>query len=135
MEQAGLCLRARSSNATDSLCETVLRLSCGSGRAGGAFPKGRHNALGEELLSLDRFPVLEAAEIRDDRKFADAALLLEILNLANHLFRRADEPDFLIDNFVVGKFGERFEGAAGIETVALGAQLGFLGFVLQRIDG
>src|SRR5262249_10870149 len=86
----------------------------------------------EQVLRLDRFPVLQAAKVGDDGQFADPALFLQSLDFRDHLLWRPDKANFLVDDFFVRKLGERLERAAGIKTIALGAQLSFLSFALKR---
>src|SRR5437868_2480387 len=76
---------------------------------GSARTKRCHYMLGEHVLRLNAFPMLQSAEIGDDRQFADPAFLLERTYLANNLFRRADKANLLINNFVVSQLGQRFQ--------------------------
>src|SRR5437762_6046024 len=44
-------------------------------------------------------------------------------DLPNHLVRRADEADLLLDDVAVAQPRQCLQGAAGVEAVALGLQL------------
>jgi len=65
--------------------------------------------------------VLKAAEVRHNSQFANAALLLQRMDLANHFLRRADESYLLLKNLIVTKFGQRLQSAAGVKTVTFSA--------------
>jgi hypothetical protein len=72
------------------------------------------------VLYLDAFPVLQPAKVETMASFADAPLSLEVTRTAaSQLFRRADETDLLLNNFIVSQLGERFERAAGVKTITL----------------
>src|SRR5271155_3720771 len=73
-------------------------------RAAVRSPELRDHVFGEKFLRLDALPMLQAAEIRDDRQLCDSTFGLQRFYLRDYFLRRADEPDFLISDFVVRQF-------------------------------
>ena len=69
--------------------------------------------------------MLDAAEVGEYRKLADAAFLAQRTNLVNDLVRRADKTDFAFDNVVVTELCKTLQGAAGIKTISFRDQLFF----------
>src|SRR5690349_3430723 len=106
-------------------------LVCSSGLL---TPKCRDHVLGKHLLRLDTLPVIETAEVRDDRQFADATFLLQCFDLLDDFVRRANEADFLFNDFFVGQFSQRFERAARVKSIPFGAEFRFLLLALDRLD-
>src|ERR1035437_6825550 len=100
----------------------IVLASVRSRRVRGLGAEGWHDVFGKHLLCLNALPVVVPAEIRDDRQFPDATLRLQVPNLLDHLVRRADEGNFLLDDYVVGQFQERFHGAAGVKTITFFTQ-------------
>ena len=96
---------------------TVVAMLLGSvrGSALGRSAKCRNHVLGEQMLRLDTLPVLQTPKVRDDRQFTNSALFFETFDLADYLFRRADEADLLFHNLVVRELGQRLQRAAGIK--------------------
>src|SRR2546427_926885 len=102
-------------------------------KLGSLSSERRDYAFRKDLLRLDRFPVFQPAEIRNDGQLANSALVLQVPHLANHFFGCADKADFLLHDLFVGQLRQRFQRPARIEAIALGAQLGFNRFALQRV--
>src|ERR1700730_5111998 len=69
-------------------------------------PKCRHHMFGEQMLRLDALPVLQAAEVGDNRQLTDATLVFQYAYLADDFFWRADKADLLANNLVVGQLGQ-----------------------------
>ena len=82
-------------------CPHSLWLICGFGLRL-ARPEGRHYMLGEHVLCLHALPVLQPAKVGDDRQFTNSTFFLQRPYLLDDFFRRADEADLLIDDFVIG---------------------------------
>ena len=57
--------------------------------------------LGEHVLRLDALPMLQPAEVGDNRQLTDTALLLKRAHLTDDFLRRANESNLLLDDFVV----------------------------------
>src|SRR5215469_2493260 len=94
-----------------------------------------HHFRGEQMLRLDRFPVLKPAEVGDDGQLSDPTFRLQFLNLPNYFLRGTDEGDLLFHDLVVGQLSKGLKSSAGIKTVSLRPQLRLLAFILQRLDG
>jgi hypothetical protein len=61
----------------------------------------RHHVLGEEVLRLDGFPVLDAAKIADDDHLIEPAnLLVQPPDLRDHLRRGPQETQLFLDALV-----------------------------------
>src|SRR5260370_39426103 len=90
--------------------------------------------LRKHVLRLDALPVLDASEVRDDCQLADSSFGLKVLHLLDHFIGGADESNFLLNDFFVPEFSERFERATRVEAIALGAQFGLLLFALDRFN-
>jgi hypothetical protein len=89
--------------------------------------------LGEELLRLDGFPVLDAAEVADDHHLMEAThLLVQPPDLRDDVIRRPQETQLFFNALIIGESAEALRDAAGVEAIAGGVQ--FLGVGRQRVD-
>ena len=69
-----------------------------------AFAEVRHDPRGEELLRLDRLPVGEPARVHRDRHLRQAlADVAHRLDPLDHVVRRADPDDVVLDHLLVGR--------------------------------
>src|SRR5580704_15604094 len=80
----------------------------------GLSAERRDYALGEQVLRLNAFPVLQAAKVRDNRKLSDSAFLFQVLDLANDFFRRTNETNLLLHDLLIAEFRQRLQRTAGI---------------------
>src|SRR3954470_23782892 len=79
----------------------------------------RDHVLGEQLLRLDRLPVLDAAGIRRDRDLGQPLADLDRLpDPLDHVVRRADPDDVARDHLVVRRRRELLHDPRGVEAVA-----------------
>ena len=84
----------------------------------------RHHRRGEQLLGLDRLPVLGAAGVDRDRDLGQPrAELLHRLDPLDHVRRRPDPDDVAVDHRVVRRLRELLEDPGGVEAVAGRVQL------------
>src|SRR5688572_3754874 len=85
----------------------------------GALAEVRHHAGREDLLRLDRLPVLEPARVHGDRDlrqaFADVPHGLDALD---HVLGRPDPDDVALDHLLVRSLGQLLEDPGRVEAVA-----------------
>src|SRR3954468_13347601 len=84
-----------------------------------ACPEVRDHVRSEQLLRLDRLPVLDAARVDGDRDLGQTvAHLADGLDPLDHVLRRPDPDDVLLDHLVVGHVGELLHDPGRVEAVA-----------------
>src|SRR5919106_121261 len=90
----------------------------------GALAEVRHHPGGEDLLRLDRLPVLEPARVDGDRDLRQAlADVAHGLDALDHVLGCPDPDDVALDHLLVGRLGQLLEDPGRVEPIPGGLEL------------